>query len=102
MYAVIFSAEIGELDGQYAQTAAELRALAFARYGCIAFESRAENGRELSISYWHSLDDIARWKQDARHLEAQAAGRARWYRSYRVEVVEVLRAYSSEETTEKP
>jgi len=96
MYAVIFRAKIGELDEQYQQTATELRTLAFEKYACLSFESFTENEREITISYWQSLDDIARWKQDAKHLVAQVKGQECWYHSYHVQVVEVLREYSSD------
>lgn len=96
VYAVIFSAEIGELDEDYAQTAVTLRERAMQQYGCVAFESVTENGRELTVSHWRSLEDIARWKQDPAHEKAQARGRAKWYRAHQVHVVEVLRAYAHE------
>ncbi len=95
MYAVIFRAEIAEADADYAGTAARMRDLALGEYGCVEFTSCTEGRQEIAISYWETLEQISRWKQNALHLEAQQKGRSRWYRSYTVEVVEILRSYGS-------
>jgi heme-degrading monooxygenase HmoA len=95
MYAVIFRAEIAEADAEYADTAARMRDLALNDYGCTGFTSCTEGGREIAISYWETLEQISRWKQNELHLKAQEKGRDRWYRSYTVEVVELLRSYGS-------
>ena len=95
MYAVIFRAEIAQLDEEYFATAKQMRELAMAEYGCLDFVATAEGNREIAISYWPSLDHIKHWKQNTQHLHAQQQGRSRWYKSYKVEVVELLRAYES-------
>ena len=95
MYAVIFRAEIAEAGPDYAGTAARMRDLALGEYGCVEFTSCTEGRQEIAISYWETLEQISRWKQNALHLEAQQKGRSRWYRSYTVEVVEILRSYGS-------
>lgn len=95
MYAVIFRAEIAQLDETYFATAKRMRELALARYGCLEFVASMEGTCEIAISYWPSVDHIQRWKQDAEHLQAQQQGRSTWYKSYRVEVVELLRSYGS-------
>ena len=94
MYAVIFTADVATLDAEYSRTAEQLRELALQRYGCREFISCREGAREIAISYWDSEDQITAWKQDIEHLAAQRAGRERWYRSYRVQVVKVTREYS--------
>ena len=93
MYAVIFHAEIAQLDDEYFTTAKQMRELAMTHYGCLDFVATTEGEREIAISYWPSLDHIKHWKQNAEHLQAQRQGKARWYKSYKVEVVEVLRSY---------
>ena len=93
MYAVIFSATINRLDDDYEQRVQRLNELAFSQYNCIDTLSTTENGREITISYWHSLDDIQKWKQDAEHIQAQTLGRLHWYSEYEVQIVEVLREY---------
>ena len=95
MYAVIFRAEIADADAEYSGAASRLRDLALSEYGCVEFTSCTEGQREIAISYWETLEQISRWKQNALHRDAQQKGRSRWYRSYTVEVVELLRSYGS-------
>lgn len=96
-YAVIFRAEIRELDDDYASMAAKLRELAMGEYGCVEFFAVTEGRQELAISYWDSEEQIRQWKRNAEHLVAQENGRNKWYRSYSVEVVKLVRAYASAE-----
>ncbi len=95
MYAVIFKAEIAQLDAEYGVMAARMRELAQTRYGCVEFVSVTEGEHEVSISYWENEAQITAWKQDSEHLLAQEAGRSKWYKSYSVQVVEVKRQYHS-------
>lgn len=95
MYAVIFRARTQHLDDDYFSTAEQLRQLALKNYGCIRFDSLTQGDREIAISYWESLDAIKAWKEEATHREAQRHGAQAWYSSYEIEVVEVLRRYSS-------
>lgn len=94
-YAVIFKAEINQFDDEYSQMAAKMRDLAITAYGCTEFVATAEDKQEITISYWDSLEHIKDWKQNAEHLAAQKLGQNKWYKHYTVEVVEVLRRYSS-------
>ncbi len=93
MYAVIFKAEIRELDQAYADTAAKMRQLALEKYGCLEFIVTTEGSKEIAISYWNNLDNIAQWKEDKEHQQAQMLGKQKWYKSYQVQVVEVIREY---------
>lgn len=93
MFAVIFHAEIAQLDDDYFATAKQMRELAMTQYGCLDFVATTEGEREIAISYWPSLEHIRLWKQNTEHLSAQQQGSARWYKSYKVEVVEVIRSY---------
>jgi len=99
MYAVIFRATIADPDEHYIQMSERMRALALNQYGCIEFIAVSEGNQEIAISYWDNEEDIIAWKQDDEHVEAQRLGQTKWYSSYRVEVTEVKRSYSS---TEKP
>ena len=92
-YAVIFIAEIAELDAEYVATAEHLRQLALNDYGCLEFTSFREGNREVAISYWDREEQILAWKQDQDHRRAQQQGRDKWYRSYRVQVVQISREY---------
>ena len=95
MYAVIFKAEIKQLDTTYSETAQRMRELAMSNYGCTEFIAVTEGDQEIAISYWESLEQITAWKKDAEHLVAQQQGQSTWYQSYRVQVTEILREYGS-------
>ena len=95
MYAVIFTAEVNQVDEEYSRTAKRMRELAQEKYGCTEFVSVTEGKKEISISYWQSEEQIRQWKQDSEHLLAQQLGRSTWYNSYKVQVVEVVREYGS-------
>lgn len=95
MYAVIFKAEINQLDNRYSEIAQRMRELALTKYGCTKFISATEDSQEIAISYWNELEQITKWKHDAEHLLAQELGHSIWYKSYKVEIVEIIREYSS-------
>lgn len=94
-YAVIFTATVKQFDDLYASTAADMRQRAMNQYGCTKFVACTEGNKEIAVSYWDSLEHIRAWKADAEHQVAQKMGQDAWYQHYRVEVVEVLRAYNS-------
>ena len=91
MYAVIFKATVAELDAEYLETAARLKELAFSKYGCREFSSVTEGNEEIAISYWETEQQILDWKNDLEHQLAQKRGREKWYRSFSVEVCEIVR-----------
>ncbi len=95
MYAVIFRAEILELDAEYAAMANRMRDLAINEYGCVEFIACTEGNDEVAISYWTSEEQIQRWKKNSEHLVAQEKGRSKWYKSYTVQIVEIVRSYRS-------
>lgn len=93
MYAVIFRAEVAEVDEQYLSMAQRMRDLAIEEYGCLEFTAVTEGKQEIAISYWESKQQIKAWRENPEHQEAQRLGQSRWYRSYRVQVVKVERDY---------
>jgi len=95
MYAVIFRAQVAELDDEYRQVVKRMRQLASEKYGCTGFVAVSEGGEEMAISYWDNEEQIKAWKCDPEHIEAQQRGKSKWYKSYQVEVVQVLRGYAS-------
>ena len=93
-YVVIFKAQVKELDAEYFQTAQYLREKALDQFNCKKFESIAENGFEIALSYWDSLEDIRAWHKNAEHQIAQGIGKEKWYESFSVEICEVLKYYN--------
>ena len=92
-YVVIFKATIKTLDAEYGTTAQRMREKVFADYGCVDFVAVSEGDQEIALSYWKSLEDIARWKNDPEHQRAQQLGREKWYREFQVEIAQVQRSY---------
>lgn len=94
-YAVIFASQRrAEDDAGYAAMAERMVELAAREPGYLGVESaRGGDGFGITVSYWATLEDIARWKAQAEHRIAQETGRARWYEHYELRVVQVLRGY---------
>jgi len=93
MYAVIFQAEIHEIDDSYSKMAAKLRNLALEKYGCSEFVVVTEGNKEVAISYWEDENNIKLWKEDSQHLVAQNIGSSKWYKNYKVQIVQIIREY---------
>jgi heme-degrading monooxygenase HmoA len=99
-YAVVFTSIRTHGDDGYGQTSDEMMQLASEQPGYLGVESaRGDDGVGITVSYWSDLDAIRRWKGHADHLAAQRAGRARWYRAYRVRVCRVEREYAFDGAT---
>jgi len=51
----------------------------------------AADGERLTIVRWKDLETLRQWREDPAHRVAQETGRRLWYRSYDMEVAEVVR-----------
>jgi heme-degrading monooxygenase HmoA len=51
------------------------------------------SGKGVTISYFRSMAELVAWKHVPEHVEAQALGRAAFYREYEIEVAEIVRHY---------
>ncbi|GAB6127214.1 antibiotic biosynthesis monooxygenase family protein [Humidesulfovibrio idahonensis] len=90
-YAVIFSSRRTAGDHGYAEAAAELVRLAEAAPGFLGAQSvRQEDGQGITVSYWDSLESIARFKADPRHVAVRAR-MADWYEEFGLRVCRVER-----------
>lgn len=95
MYAVIFKAEINKLDNSYYKTAKKMKEIAVNEYNCLEFSSCIEDNYEIAISYWPDKESITAWKNNPEHQQAQKQGKRKWYKSYQVQVVEILNQYNN-------
>jgi heme-degrading monooxygenase HmoA len=95
-WAVIFSSTQTEDESGYEQTADAMLALAAQQPGYLGVEFAGDTKFGITVSYWDSPESIARWKQQADHAAAQASGKARWYRAYRLRVAKVERVVEFE------
>jgi len=92
-YAVIFTnLQTNDAEG-YSAMAETMERLARQQPGFLDFEQAKEN-IGITISYWESLDAIARWKANLDHLEAQKIGKDRWYEWYKIRICKIEREYS--------
>jgi heme-degrading monooxygenase HmoA len=106
MIAVIF--EVWPASGRaddYLSTAAELRPLLEAIDGFVSverFESLAEPGKYLSLSFFRDEAAAHAWRNTAEHRAAQAKGRSGVFHDYRLRVAEVVRDYGLDRRPEAP
>ena len=106
MIAVIF--EVWPADGRkeaYLDLAAELKPLLERIDGFISverFQSIAEPGKLLSLSFFRDENAIRQWRTLAEHRRAQATGRAQLFSDYRLRIAGVIRDYGKRERTEAP
>ena len=91
MYAVIFRATIAEFDEEYLRLSKRLYDLAFEKYGCQDFVSVTEGDEEIVISYWKTEQQIRDWKNDPEHRLAKTRARDKWYKSFSVEICEIIK-----------
>jgi heme-degrading monooxygenase HmoA len=91
-YAVIFTSLRTAVEEGYAATAERMVELASGQPGFLGVES-ARSGVGITVSYWSSLEAIRDWKRHVEHLDAQAAGRERWYSRYKIRICRVERDY---------
>lgn len=94
-YAVIFTSLRTERENGYGKMAEAMEELAATQPGFLGIES-ARDGLGITVSYWSSLESIAAWKQNSRHLVAQQRGRDTWYEEFKVRVCRVERDYGFE------
>ena len=107
MIAVIFEVEpAGEVErAAYLSTAAKLSPVLRASDGFVSverFESLAQPGKFLSLSFFRDEAAVAAWRGLSEHRAAQAAGRGGLFSGYRLRVAQVLRDYGLEARDEAP
>ncbi len=95
-YAVIFTSKQTSSTRGYKQAAQLMEELAAQMPGFLGIEGARDPDEQLgvTVSYWKTLEDIARWKQQAEHQGAQRMGKSDWYENYTVRICKVERAYN--------
>jgi heme-degrading monooxygenase HmoA len=66
------------------------------------YQSLANKGKFLSLSFWRDEAAVANWRQLMAHRQAQAAGRAGIFSDYRLRVAHVMRDYGLSAREEAP
>lgn len=107
MIAVIFEVEpAGEAQKkEYLSIAAELMPVLKQVDGFISierFQSLANEGKILSLSFWRDEASIAQWRNMELHRFAQARGRSDVFKDYRLRIAGVIRDYGLFNRAEAP
>lgn len=106
MIAVIFEVVPKETQKQvYLDIAASLRPLLEEIDGFISierFQSLADPGKILSLSFWRDEAAIQQWRNTEMHRMAQSAGRDHVFEHYRLRIAAVNRDYGMFERAEAP
>jgi len=90
---------------EYLDIAAGLRPMLADIDGFISierFESLAEPGKLLSLSFWRDEQAVAAWRALESHRDAQSRGRSGVFRGYRLRVASVVRDYGKTERDQAP
>ncbi len=106
MIAVIFELEPAEGAGpRYFDIAAGLKPELERIDGFISverFQSLANPGRFLSLSFWRDEAAVAAWRNHVAHRAGQREGRAGVFADYRLRVAQVLRDYGLHQRDQAP
>ncbi len=106
MLAVIFEVWPKD-DGRddYFATAADLKPLLQDVDGFISverFQSLMDPTKVLSVSFWRDEEALQAWRRVAEHRLAQADGRDRLFKDYRLRVASVVRDYGMTDRAQAP
>lgn len=94
-YAVIFTSRKKMDSEAYNQMAKRMEEASALQEGFMGIQSvRDSEGLGITVSYWKTLADIAKWKAHSEHRLAQINGQNEWYSGYEVRICKVEREYS--------
>ncbi|HEY2133423.1 MAG TPA: antibiotic biosynthesis monooxygenase [Acetobacteraceae bacterium] len=106
MIAVIFDVWPAEGCRQlYLDLAASLRPELESIDGFVSierFESLAEPGKILSLSFWRDEAAVSAWRNRPAHRSTQARGRDGVFRDYRLRIAATIRDYGMTDRAEAP
>ena len=95
-YAVIFSSQrTAAAEAEYAATAERLFELVQGQPGFLGAEStRGADGFGITVAYFDTPENIARWRAHAEHAAARERGKSEWYSHVELRIAKVERAYT--------
>lgn len=96
-YAVIFSSQRKQTANEYIynQMIQKMTELAKQQKGFLGIEHvDGENGFELTISYWNTIESIQKWKKHAAHQAVKQKGKD-WYLQFKTRICKVEQDYES-------
>lgn len=66
------------------------------------FQSLANPNKLLSLSFWRDEEAVSQWRNTEEHRSAQAAGRSKVFKDYRLRIAGVVRDYGLKDRAEAP
>lgn len=91
-YSVIFSSVRTPGDNGYSEMADEMVKISSIQSGFLGIEStRDGHGNGITVSYWNTIEDINKWKNNTDHLLAQKYGQEKWYKEYALRITKIIR-----------
>ncbi len=91
-YAVIFTSMKSGYSKEYDETSNRMVQLARNQEGFLGVES-ARNEIGITVSYWDSLENIKKWKNNLEHKIARQKGKDDWYSEFKVRICLIERDY---------
>lgn len=61
--------------------------------GFLGMDVTTTGMKDITTTYWDSLEAIGKWKRNMEHLSAQKSGKNGWFDGYRVIIAEVKKEY---------
>ena len=87
-FAVIFSYQLSDNLSGYSDMDIKTLELVQDIDGYLGYEKYGNGKQNTFISYWKNLHSIDTWKDNLTHIKAKKEG-PRWYKNYRVQIVEI-------------
>lgn len=83
-----------EYQQELEELGAKMYSLATSMPGFISYKDfAAEDGEYLTLVEFDSAENLLAWRQHPEHVEAQRQGKERLFRSYHIQVTEIVREY---------
>ncbi len=106
MIAVIFEVYTNSDQKQdYLDQAALMKSMVESIDGFISierFESLYETGKILSLSFFENEEAVTTWRNTLEHRKAQALGRNKYFKDYRLRIATVSRDYGMHDRQQVP
>jgi heme-degrading monooxygenase HmoA len=96
-YAVIFASQrTAHGEDDYEEAATRMFEVVQQQPGFLGVEStRDAEGFGITVAYFDSAENIARWRNHAEHTAVRERGKREWYEHFEVRVAKVERAYGA-------
>lgn len=80
-------------NDEYRKTLNRMIELVFTIPGFVGVDVTTTGLKDITTTYWDSLEAIGKWKRNFEHLSAQKAGKNGWFDGYRTIIAETKKEY---------